>query len=328
MIQKVVVDLDEPEDDFEEETPFEILNSFSNTQSQLTMIEKETPRRNSESIDSSIEISEKFQRINKSIDNMLELKSRRQNKLRQEYKTKKKEVKDASKFFNQLTKVIQNEVVSTIDEDEIEEISPKFVDKGERIRHRSTSNSVLARVCKSSQREQQPVLWERFSKDNRWYQDDCKYQKSLGSNLGIFTDSNLISQSPIANIKQVQISLQPKSFTPKASMSKPEKSYFSLHKNRFSQKQSTNLKYFTSKLSEIPGPVTDNMKSMRDVRKNSTINKTYDEKLYGNTYKIDGSTKLLNSPMGFPNYQKRINHDFSFKGKYNNEFRRREFIGL
>ena len=51
-------------------------------------------------------------------------------------------------------------------------------------------------------------------------------------------------------------------------------------------KDKINLKYFTSNLSELPGPLNRNMKKMKDVRKNSIVNKTYDDKLYNNFYRI------------------------------------------
>ena len=60
--------------------------------------------------------------------------------------------------------------------------------------------------------------------------------------------------------------------------------------NRFEKKKVINLKYFTSNLSEIPGPVTDTMSKMKDIRKNSSVNQRYDNNmrklLYHSSYRI------------------------------------------
>jgi hypothetical protein len=60
--------------------------------------------------------------------------------------------------------------------------------------------------------------------------------------------------------------------------------------NRFEKKKVINLKYFTSNLSEMPGPVTNTMKKMKDVRKFASVNQRYDNKmrklLYHSSYRI------------------------------------------
>jgi hypothetical protein len=60
--------------------------------------------------------------------------------------------------------------------------------------------------------------------------------------------------------------------------------------NRFEKKKIINLKYFTSNLSEIPGPVTNTMSEMIDIRKNSSVNQRYDNTmrklLYHSSYRI------------------------------------------
>ena len=70
----------------------------------------------------------------------------RRNNLRQEYLAKTEEVKNARIFLDNFKKTIKNEVVLSMDKNEADSKKQKFVDKGERIRHRSTSNSVLSRV--------------------------------------------------------------------------------------------------------------------------------------------------------------------------------------
>ena len=70
----------------------------------------------------------------------------RRNNLRQEYLAKTEEVKNARIFLDNFQKTIKNEVVLSMDKNEADSTKQKFVDKGERIRHRSTSNSVLSRV--------------------------------------------------------------------------------------------------------------------------------------------------------------------------------------
>ena len=70
----------------------------------------------------------------------------RRNNLRQEYLAKTEEVKNARIFLDNFQKTIKNEVVLSMDKNEADSKKQKFVDKGERIRHRSTSNSVLSRV--------------------------------------------------------------------------------------------------------------------------------------------------------------------------------------
>jgi hypothetical protein len=61
--------------------------------------------------------------------------------------------------------------------------------------------------------------------------------------------------------------------------------------NRFEKKKIINLKYFTSNNhSELPGPATNTMMKMKDIRKNSSVNKRYDNTmrklLYHSSYRI------------------------------------------
>jgi hypothetical protein len=66
--------------------------------------------------------------------------------------------------------------------------------------------------------------------------------------------------------------------------------YFGSHSQRFDRKEKTNLKYFTSNISDLPGPITSQMNKMHDERRNSTVNKRFDNNLrkllYHSSYKI------------------------------------------
>ena len=85
----------------------------------------------------------------------------------------------------------------------------------------------------------------------------------------------------VSDIKKIKVYLgQDEGILPKKPQVEDKKSGCkNLPKNRFNQKSAINLKYFTSKLSEIPGPITPNMKQVKDVRKNQDVNKRYDNNI-------------------------------------------------
>lgn len=81
---------------------------------------------------------------------------------------KKQEAKHARKFAKNFSKALRDELVISIDTDEIEP-NNTFVDKGERIKHRNNSENVLDRVWKSTKHENQPILWTGVAHRNQWY---------------------------------------------------------------------------------------------------------------------------------------------------------------
>lgn len=72
-------------------------------------------------------------------------------------------------FANNFANALRNEVVSSIDRNEVDTEDLKFIDKGERIKHRNNSVNILTRICTSSKQEQQPILWNGISAKNKWY---------------------------------------------------------------------------------------------------------------------------------------------------------------
>lgn len=89
---------------------------------------------------------------------------------KQETKVKKQEVQNARKFARNFAKAMRNEVVASIDITQGDFKKPKFQDKGERVQQKSKAKNVLSRTCKSSSREDQPILWSNVIQRNQWYE--------------------------------------------------------------------------------------------------------------------------------------------------------------
>jgi hypothetical protein len=67
--------------------------------------------------------------------------------------------------------------------------------------------------------------------------------------------------------------------TPQTTKSKPVGKTFSIHGNKIRNKKKINMKYFTSNLDELPGPVTPQMREVAVPRKNQSVHKRYDNNL-------------------------------------------------
>ncbi|CAI2369292.1 unnamed protein product [Moneuplotes crassus] len=336
LTQKVIVDLDSPRQEAEEESSSEPKESdleqkvdeeeillgrkkSGHVESRGTVGRKKRVSREETGVGKScVEMSKRFKEISRGVDCVMRRRRKRHRDLQVRYQEKAKEFENAVHFSSMLTKTIQNEVVSSIDKNEIDEIKPTFIDKGERIkfRQRSGSSSILSRTCKSSQREEQPILWGKFIQNNKWYKDEYNHYSQKYSQDGF-------------NIKKVKVFLnedkQPDNYF--SLNSSPKRVTLQSRGNRFEKKDKTNLKYFTSRLTEVPGPVNRNMRRVFDKRSNEAINKTYDEKLYGNVYQIDGSTKKITSPERFPSWRREIQPNISCTSekKYSNQGRVRDF---
>lgn len=109
---------------------------------------------------------------------------------------------------------------------------------------------------------------------------------------------------------------------------------------RRASKKETNLKYFTSRIHELPGPITQEMKSVHDARSKQQINKRYDNNLrkvlYQSSYqtvnllfliKQADNVKKVEPPKTHGSYRKEISFEYNpkVKHKYENEGRKRDF---
>jgi hypothetical protein len=81
-----------------------------------------------------------------SIDNLMYKHKAKMNNLRHITKVKKIEVKNARKFVRNFAQSIRNKVVTSIDRNEGDSRKSKFHDRGERIKYKTKTNSVLART--------------------------------------------------------------------------------------------------------------------------------------------------------------------------------------
>lgn len=181
LTQKVVVDLDSEPNSDEDEIPMpesedESLKSFHQQErGESRIIQFEDTRENTEnSHPSRINqdyrlVSEKFMRLNQSIDHLMDKNNQRMLQLRDEIKFKKAETKMARIHSRRFTKAIRNELVASIDREEAETPKSKFVDRGARVKNRNNSQNVMSRMCKSSRHENQPILWDEIIKKNQWY---------------------------------------------------------------------------------------------------------------------------------------------------------------
>ena len=109
------------------------------------------------------------------------------------------------------------------------------------------------------------------------YKDDYSFQEN--------SKRNSICNSKLQNnkqqVKQVEIYLnQDDGFIPQPKTKrKQQTSYFTLQTDRFNKKSNINLKYFTSELNELPGPITPNMEKMLSPRKDEGIRPRYNNNL-------------------------------------------------
>jgi hypothetical protein len=91
-------------------------------------------------------VSEEYMNITTSIDNLMFKNETKMNNLRQITRVKKLEVRNARKFVRNFAKSIRNKVVTSIDKYEGDSRTSTFNDRGERIKYKTKTNSVLART--------------------------------------------------------------------------------------------------------------------------------------------------------------------------------------
>lgn len=184
------------------------------------------------------------------------------NKLRQ----KSTEARNAMVFVSNFTRALRDELVHKININELENSTSRIVDKGERIKHRNNSENVLNRVCQSSKNESQPVLWTSIIHRNKWYNDE-------GSLIHL-QNSSIASNSDLkVSVKKIKVDLnQNNDILPGSRrLSANEKNL--IRSSKFENKEKTNLRYFTSKIHEIPGPITSQMKKIMQIRKHEFVEK-------------------------------------------------------
>lgn len=91
-------------------------------------------------------VSEEYKHMTTSIDNLMFKNKEKMDNLRHITKVKKLEVRNARKFIRNYASSIRNKVVTSIDKNEGNSGKSKFHDKGERIKYKSKTNSVLTRT--------------------------------------------------------------------------------------------------------------------------------------------------------------------------------------
>lgn len=92
--------------------------------------------------------------------------------MQSDIKTKKKEARRARNFSKRFVSAIRNETISSIDREEAEDKKFNHHGKGEIIRLRAIFKinllhsylNIVNRICKSSRREEQPILWEKIAR--------------------------------------------------------------------------------------------------------------------------------------------------------------------